>query len=396
MEKAILSSQATSTNHIRELEKQVASITAELHRTCQQQNATPAPNKPTGNNPERGRSSARAPTQHAHTPAAPCPHKPTTDDLTWAARITAAAEINENSFTTVSRKKKKPAPPPLIPKSLPHVEREIIVPTDSILPPAELKRWADYALNRFNYVILHTAEITLPPFALARINSHNTLVLTTNPTTPASAYTPYMPMLLNEIKSLKPTTGNTNSRWTKFLIHNIPTNATPAQLKVLLEASYPTLQLMQEPRWLVPEERRLNKTASTIVISLQGTIDLKRLGTNTLVLVNRKCHITEYFSWTPASHCRNCQGYGHHTKLCKEEKPTCAICAQQHNTKDHLCLIPTCRAGKSCNHPPLKCAACSAPHKATDPFCPVRIKHLPTYRNKAPAPEQDEPMEPQL
>jgi hypothetical protein len=127
MEKAILSSQATSTNRIHELEKQVASITAELHRTRQQQNATPAPNKPTGNNPERGRSSARAPTQRAGTPAAPRPHKPTTDDLTWAARITAAAESNNKPFTTVSRIKKKPAPPPLIPKSLPRIEREIII-----------------------------------------------------------------------------------------------------------------------------------------------------------------------------------------------------------------------------------------------------------------------------
>jgi hypothetical protein len=203
-----------------------------------------------------------------------------------------------------------------------------------------------------------------------------------------------MPMLLNEIKSLKPTTGNTNSRWTKFLVHNIPTAATPAELKVVLEANYPTLQLMQEPRWLVPAECRLNKTASTIVISLQGTLDLKRLGTNTLVLSNRKCRVTEYFSWTPTSHCRNCQGYGHHTKLCKEEKPTCAICAQQHNTKDHLCPIPTCRAGKTCTHPPLKCAACGASHKATDPLCPERIRHLSGSWHKAPAAEEDESMEP--
>jgi hypothetical protein len=396
MEKAILSSQATSTNRIRKLEKQVASITAELHRTCQQENATPAPNKPTGNYPERGRSSAPAPTQCACTPAAPRPHKPTTDDLTWAARITAAAENNEKPFTTVSRKKKKPAPPPLIPKSLPRMEREIIVPTNTIFPPAELKRYADFVLNRFNYLILHTAEITLPPIPLARINSHNKILLTTNPTSPASAYIPYMPMLLNEIKTLQPMTGNTNSRWTKFLVHNIPTKATPTHLKTMIEASYPTLQLMQEPRWLVPEGRRLNKTTSTIVISLKGTIDLKCLGTNTLVLYNNKCHITEYFSWTPTSHCRNCQGYGHHTKLCKEEKPTCAICAQQHNTKDHLCLIPTCRAGKSCIHPPLKCAACGASHKSTDPLCPIRIKHLSADRNKAPAPKQDKPMDPQL
>jgi hypothetical protein len=122
MVKALLSSQATSTNRICELEKQVASITTKLHHTCQQQNPTPGPNKPTGNNPERGSSSACAPTQCACIPAAPCPHKPTTDDLTWATRITAAAESDEKLFMTMSRKMKKPELPPLIPKPLPRIE----------------------------------------------------------------------------------------------------------------------------------------------------------------------------------------------------------------------------------------------------------------------------------
>jgi hypothetical protein len=81
MEKALLSSQATSTNHIRELEKQVASITAELHHTRQQHSTTPAPNKPTGYNPKRGRFSACTPTQCVCTPAALHPHNPTTNNL---------------------------------------------------------------------------------------------------------------------------------------------------------------------------------------------------------------------------------------------------------------------------------------------------------------------------
>jgi hypothetical protein len=396
MEKAILSSQATSTNRIRELEKQVASITAELHRTRQQQNATPAPNKPTGNKPERGRSSACAPTQRAHTPATPRPHKPTTNDLTWAARITAAAESNDKPFTTVWRKKKKPAPPPLIPKSLPRIEREIIITCDRSITEAECQGTAAGALIRLNNTIRTTAEIDQPPFILARITSNNKLVLTTNPTTPATAYTPYMPVLLNEIKPLKPTTGQINSRWTKFLVHNIPTDAALESVGREIERTYPTLRLMQEPRWLVPTERRLNKTSSTIVISLHGAIDLTRLGTSHLAIRNHICRIMEYFSWTPNSHCHNCQGYGHHTKLCKAEKPICAVCAQQHSTKDHICPIPTYRAGKSCTHPPLKCATCRASHKATDPLCPVRIRYLTASWNKGPTPKDDESMEPNL
>jgi hypothetical protein len=397
MEKAILSSQATSTNRIRELEKQVASITAELHRTRQQQNATPAPNKPTGNNPERGRSSARAPTQRACTPAAPRPHKPTTDDLTWVARITAAAENNEKPFSTVSHKKKKPAPPPLIPKSLPHIEREIIITCNlSTIPNAERKDFSDRALQIFNSLIARSAEIDLPPFIFARTNSNNKLVLTTNHTTPAAAYKPYLQLLTNNMHRFTPTASEINTRWSKFLVHNIPTDAPPLVIKEQIELTYPTLRLAQTPRWLVPTDRRANEQASTPVIALLGAIDLKHLSTTTLTLCNRKCRITPYSSWTPDSHCRNCQGYGHHTKLCKAEKPICAVCAQQHSTKDHLCLIPTGHAGKSCTHPPLKCAACGASHKATDPLCPERIRHLSGSRHKGPAPKQDESMEPDL
>jgi hypothetical protein len=397
MEKAILSSQATSTNRIRELQKQVASITAELHRTRQQQNATPAPNKPSGNNPERGRSSARAPTQRAGTPAAPRPHKPTTDDLTWAARVTAAAENNGKPFTTVSRKKKKPAPTPLIPKSLPRIEREIIITCNlSILSDTERKSFPDRALRVFNSIIVRSAEIDLPPFIFARINSNNKIVLTTNHTTPAAAYKPYLQLLTNNMDRIAPTATEINTRWSKFLVHNVPTGASPSAIQEEIRLTYPTLHLAQTACWLVPTDRRANKQASTLVIALLGAIDLKHLGTTTLTLCNQKCRITPYFSWTPDSHCRNCQGYGHHTKLCKAEKPTCAICAQQHSTNDHLCTIPTCRAGNSCTHPPLKCAACGAPHKATDPLCPERIRHLSGSRHKAPAPEEDESMEPNL
>jgi hypothetical protein len=175
MEKAILSSQATSTNHIRELEKQVASITAELHCTRQQQNATPAPNKPTGNNPERGRSSAPRSNRCERMPAPPHPHIPTTDNLTWVARITAAADPREKPFTTVARKQKKPVPPTLIPKPLPRTNTEVIITCENIITEAERQKWAAYALNRFNYTIRHTAEIDQLPLILARINSCHTL-----------------------------------------------------------------------------------------------------------------------------------------------------------------------------------------------------------------------------
>jgi hypothetical protein len=297
MEKALLSSQATSTNCIRELEKQVASITAELHHMCQQHSATPAPNKPTGNNPDRGRSSVHAPTQRASTPTAPHPHKPTTDDLTWAVHITAAADANEKQFTTMSLKKKKPAPPLLIPKSLPRIQREIIITCNlDIIPIAERKAFSDTALMQFNSIIVRSAEIDLPPFIFAQTNSNNKMVLTTNHTTLAAAYKPYLQLFTNQMTGFIPTAAEINTRWSKVLVHNIPTDARPSAIQEHIEHTYPTLCLAQTHHWLVPTDRRANKQVSTLVISLLGTIDLKHLGTTTLTLCNHKCRITPYFS----------------------------------------------------------------------------------------------------
>jgi hypothetical protein len=132
--------------------------------------------------------------------------------LTWAAHISEAAENNDKPFTTVSQKKTKPTPPPLIPKPLPRIERDIIITCNKSITKAQCQDIAAGALLHLNNYIRTTAKIDQPPFILARITSNNKLVLTTNPTIPATAYTPYIPVLLNEIKPLKPTTGQMNSR----------------------------------------------------------------------------------------------------------------------------------------------------------------------------------------
>jgi hypothetical protein len=203
-------------------------------------------------------------------------------------------------------------------------------------------------------------------------------------------------MLSAEINTLQPTDPRINERWTKFLIHNVPTNAKPPDVKTEIETTYPSLRLAQDPCWLVPEERRLNKTSSTLVVSLIGAMDLKHLGTTLLAFCNRMCRITAYFAWTPTSYSHHCQGYRRHTKLCKADKPTCAVCPQQHATQDHSCPIPTCRTGGACIHPPFRCAACGAAHKANDPLCPVRVKHLTGLHNTTEPTPQDETMEPQV
>jgi hypothetical protein len=298
---------------------------------------------------------------------------------------------------TITCKNKKPVPITILPKALPHIEREVLLTCNQCISTPEQKvKWVNFALNHFNYIINTRTNITLLPFILARITRNNRLVLTTNPTTPATAYASYLPMLSTEINVLHPVDPCIDGHWTKFLIHNIPTNTKLPDIKTEMESTYPSLHLATEPCWLIPEERCLNKNSSTIVISLVRATDLKHLGTTLLTICNCLCHINTYFAWTPTKHCDYCQGYGHHTKLYKADKPTCAVCAQQYATCDYFCPISTYGTGGTCIYPPFKYASYGVAHKANDPQCLVCVKHLTALPNITEPTPQDETMEPQV
>jgi hypothetical protein len=112
---------------------------------------------------------------------------------------------------TITCKNKKPAPASILPKALPRIEREVLLTCNAAIPKAENKvKWVSYALNKFNHIINTRTDITLPPFILARITANNRLVLTTNPTTPATAYRSYLPMLSAEINALHPSNPHIN------------------------------------------------------------------------------------------------------------------------------------------------------------------------------------------
>jgi hypothetical protein len=139
-------------------------------------------------------------------------------------------------------------PVTILPKALPHLEREILITYNQCSGTPEQKaKWATYALNKFNHIINTRTDITLPPFILARITHNNRLVLTTNPPTPATTYKSYILMLSAEITVLQPTDPCINGHWTKFLVHNIPTNAKLPGIKTEIETTYPSLHLATEP-----------------------------------------------------------------------------------------------------------------------------------------------------
>jgi hypothetical protein len=207
----MLSTQAANTNRIHELEKHLASITTELQKVRQQLTNAPH-NKPHGKSADNITPAAPPATPCITTPAAPRPQKPLdiwgnlTENLTWAECLTnSISQQQDKLFMTVTCKSKKPAPVTILPKALPRMEREVRLTCNATIAKAEHKaQWATYALDKFNHIINTGMDITLLPFILARITANNRLVLTTNPTTPATAYKSYLLMLSAEINALQP------------------------------------------------------------------------------------------------------------------------------------------------------------------------------------------------
>jgi hypothetical protein len=143
IEQAMLSAQAANTNHICELEKHLASIATKLQKLRQQLTNAPH-NKPHGKPADNATPAAPPATPHVTTPATPCPQKPLdiwgnpTENLTWAECLNASvSQQQDKPFTAITRKNKKPAPVTILPKALPHIEREVLLTCNARIGDAE-------------------------------------------------------------------------------------------------------------------------------------------------------------------------------------------------------------------------------------------------------------------
>lgn len=286
----------------------------------------------------------------------------------------------QDGFQLVSRKKQKKKVETLVQAKYPLAEREIILSFTAPLnvPPTDTN--ADIALEKVNKVIVDHKDILQPPFTRARFTVNNNLVLTTGLNNCGMDYDSYLNILVDAVRFLGHASARVNERWSKFLVHGVPVDTSLETIRHDIESNYPSLKLAQTPRWLAPAAKRVDKTHSTIVIALLGSITLQRIGVSRLTIRNRPCRISEYVQFGASTQCTKCQLYGHHTLYCQSKESVCAVCAGLHTTKDHPCKIQSCKAGPLCTHPPIKCAACSDSHKANDPNCPTRVKLSQEFR----------------
>jgi len=312
---------------------------------------------------------AKAPTAQPHPP---------TEHATHATNVEGWENLKKQTQV------RKPAMPKVIPTMYPQAECEV---TCHFLAasPAEaathterdyiaLQVTADAALHRVNKVLFDNQDVTAPPFLCAQVTMRGSIIFTTTNTQNNIVYEDYTTIIADALtyygKCEKVEIGK---RFSQFLLHGVPTHLPLPNISDSIATNYPQLIQCQTPRWLTPADRRKLKATSTIVMTLSGSTKKADIGRHYLTICNRECQLDDYISYGRSTQCRNCQGYGHPTTLCKNPS-CCAVCAEAHETKDHPCTIPAYKRGPTCTHPPICCANCDAPHKASHPNCPTRIK----------------------
>lgn len=322
-------------------------------------------NDPSPAPPSSTTESPRAPTPHQEGPPSPPTKK------SFAA--VAANGPPPAPWKQVPKKTKAPKKAPLFAADYTKVNREVVIELASPIPD-----------TLTTDTILAAANMALSPtgikMVLVRRTPQSNLVLTTSPNTPAALVEPYFESLAFALRPLQldPTRIKINSRWSKFIIHNIPTNlgddlTTGNAVASAIMESYPQIALCQIPRWLTTLDKRTMKAQSSMVLSFPGSHCAASLGLSSLMLFNRVCRLVEYFPSGPTTQCRTCNILGHHQSRCPSTGH-CAVCAGPHLTGNHKCT--SCNGGHKCTHPPIKCVNClnSLGHKASDPACPARAK----------------------
>jgi len=278
----------------------------------------------------------------------------------------------------------KPAKPKRIPTMYPQAEREDTChfPATS---PAEAATHAerdyiacqviaDVALHRVNKALVDNQDVTAPPFVRARVTMHGSIIFTTTNTQNNIVYEDYTTIIADALSYYgKYKKVEIRKRFSQFLLHGVLTHLPLPDISDSIATNYPQLIQYQTPRWLTTADQREQKATSTIVMTLSGSTKKADIGRHYLTICNHECQLDDYISYGRSTQCRNCQGYGHPATLSKNPS-RCAVCADVHKTKDHLCTTLACKRGPNCTHPPICCANCDAPHKASNPNCPTCIK----------------------
>jgi hypothetical protein len=298
---------------------------------------------------------------------------------TWADRADATTEQERASVAQLQRRP-RPRPRRLVPvDKYPRAEREVLVTFDELKNPEGVndRHLADLALRAVNCAILNHQDVKQFPFHLARVTGSRNIALTAAGNVRGVVYSDYVNIIAEALKDYGTCTAKVHEKWSKFLVRGVPAWTEMEGIREDIEWKYPGIRLAQSPGLFVPSARREGVAEATVIIALLGQVPLSRLGKR-IAIGSQYCTVEQYYEYTDYTQCTRCQKYGHVAERCKSPHPRCAVCAENHVTKDHPCQESGCRRGPACMHK-IKCENCSAPHKARDRLCPHRHNAYRAY-----------------
>jgi len=307
--------------------------------------------------------------------------------------------LSRNSQQTNSTATPIPHPPPQEPKKLSIKERTIILQCE----PVSYNKASEIVLrNNINAALL-AAESTAR-IAECKKAYQNTIHLIAT----ANQSARDIPKAAVEAALTKAGIKNFTTRLDltkkKFLVHGIspeyingrehpewqPTDwKTPLpylHIKHDIESYNTGLSIIESPRWLLKIDKVHDKTVnntrhikSSMVITLEGnqtanalhTAAMKKNGSAKIILYGKALHVEPYVDCNAATHCANCQQFGHHAITCRSQSK-CRFCGKNHYSSEHACEKDGCTAkAKGCAHRPTKCLNCNnTGHWAGDRECP--------------------------
>src|SRR5205807_7695483 len=111
------------------------------------------------------------------------------------------------------------------------------------------------------------------------------------------------------------TTIHLDSLTSQLLVHGIPTSHSLATIVTELTTFNTGLVLTQQPRWLISNDSRTDKAASTVVISITGP--KAPLFISKRLAAFSSTYRTEYrLRFNSFTQCFNCHSFGHHSTKC--------------------------------------------------------------------------------
>ncbi|KAI5847195.1 hypothetical protein DFP73DRAFT_593041 [Morchella snyderi] len=288
------------------------------------------------------------------------------------ANVARANNPLQETFQVVQRKKAAKKADPLFKPEFSRTNREVIVECNAPSIQAPCNQTPSEIRTRIN-TGFPDAKCH---FIAARKTLNHNIVLETKFDSSAETVLAYKHEIKDALTAMRIYVIDikANSKWSKFLLHGIPTTIGDGLDAGQLVASEirnnygDKFELAQIPRWITKPEKRAGKEHSSIIVALPGSFTIQTLGLQSLLLFDRHCSLEPYLNIREDTQCRNCLEYGHRQERCSHETGRCGHCAEDHTTDNHPCK--SCSGGVKCTHSPIRCYNCKGFHKAIDRACP--------------------------